>query len=194
MQSKNIEIIAKAIESVNEVQFNNLLTACETVLKSGHKIIVSGLGKNVPICDKFVGTMLSLGMNAGFLHTNSAVHGDLGMVRPNDLVIILTKSGSTVESVYLTELIQKRPKVEIWLLSFKPNSILTEKIGLDKSLIVNMEHEGDLWDIVPNNSTTLNLIILQTLAIELSKRMGITLGDFKENHPGGAIGDQLRNK
>lgn len=194
MQSKNIEIIAKAIESVNEVQFNNLLTACETVLKSGHKIIVSGLGKNVPICDKFVGTMLSLGMNAGFLHTNSAVHGDLGMVRPNDLVIILTKSGSTVESVYLTELLQKRPKVEIWLLSFKPNSILTEKIGLDKSLIVNMEHEGDLWDIVPNNSTTLNLIILQTLAIELSKRMGITLADFKENHPGGAIGDQLRNK
>ena len=109
-------------------------------------------------------------------------------------MIILTKSGSTVESVYLTELIQKRPEVEMWLLSFKPNSILTEKIGLDKSLIVNMEHEGDLWDIVPNNSTTLNLIILQTLAIELSKKMGITLSDFKENHPGGAIGDQLRNK
>lgn len=194
MYSKNIEIIAKAIESVNEVQFNNLLTACETVLKSGHKIIVSGLGKNVPICDKFVGTMLSLGMNAGFLHTNSAVHGDLGMVKPNDLVIILTKSGSTAESVYLTELIQKRSKVEIWLLSFKSNSILTEKIGLDKSLIVNLEHEGDLWDIVPNNSTTLNLIILQALAIELSKRMGITLADFRENHPGGAIGDQLRNK
>lgn len=194
MQSKNIEIIAKAIESVDEVQFNNLLIACETVLKSGHKIIVSGLGKNVPICDKFVGTMLSLGMNAGFLHTNSAVHGDLGMVRPGDLVIILTKSGSTIESVYLTELIQKRPDVDIWLLSFKSNSILTEKIGLDKSLIIVMEHEGDLWNIVPNNSTTLNLIILQTLAIELSKKMGITLSDFKENHPGGAIGDQLRNK
>lgn len=194
MQSKNIEIIAKAIESVDEVQFNNLLIACETVLKSGHKIIVSGLGKNVPICDKFVGTMLSLGMNAGFLHTNSAVHGDLGMIRPGDLVIILTKSGSTIESVYLTELIQKRPDVDIWLLSFKSNSILTEKIGLDKSLIITMEHEGDLWNIVPNNSTTLNLIILQTLAIELSKKMGITLSDFKENHPGGAIGDQLRNK
>lgn len=194
MKSKNIEIIAKAIESVDDVQFNNLLIACETVLKSGHKIIVSGLGKNVPICDKFVGTMLSLGMNAGFLHTNSAVHGDLGMVRPGDIVIILTKSGSTIESVYLTELIQKRPEVEIWLLSFKSNSILTEKIGHDKSLIVAMEHEGDLWNIVPNNSTTLNLIILQTLAIELSKKMGITLADFKENHPGGAIGDQLRNE
>lgn len=194
MQNKNIEIIAKAIESVNEVQFNNMLYACEKVLKNGNKIIVSGLGKNVPICDKFVGTMLSLGMNAGFLHTNSAVHGDLGMIRPGDLVIMLTKSGSTVESVYLTELIQKRPEVEIWLLSFKSNSILTDKIGLDKSLIVELEHEGDLWDIVPNNSTTLNLIILQTLAIELSKKMGITLSDFKENHLGGAIGDQLRNK
>ena len=56
-----------------------------------------------------------------------------------------------------------------------------------------MEHEGDLWDIVPNNSTTCNLIVLQTLAIELSKKMGITLADFKQNHPGGAIGVQLQD-
>ena len=194
MYCKNISIITNAIESVNEAQFTKLLESCESVLKSGHKVIASGLGKNVPICDKFVGTMLSLGLNAGFLHTNSAVHGDIGMVQPGDLVIMLTKSGSTAESVYLTELLQNRSKVEIWLLSFKEDSILSDRIGLDKSIIVNMEHEGDLWDIVPNNSTTINLIILQSLAIELSKKMGISLADFKVNHPGGAIGDQLRNK
>lgn len=194
MYCQNIDIIAKAIESVNEVQFNKLLNACESALKKGHKIITSGLGKNVPICDKFVGTMLSLGMNAGFLHTNSAVHGDLGMIKSGDLVIILTKSGSTSESVYLTDLIQQRHGVDIWLLSFQSNSILTEKIGKDKSLIIHMEHEGDLWDIVPNNSSTLNLIVLQMLAIELAKKIGVTLSDFKENHPGGAIGDKLKNK
>lgn len=193
MFNKNLEIINRAIESIDEKQFEKLLEECFVTLKSGHKIIASGLGKNVPICDKFVGTMLSLGMNAGFLHTNSAVHGDMGMVQPGDLVIILTKSGSTSESVYLTDLLLKRKGVNLWLLSFKYDSVLTSKIGYDRSLIITMEHEGDLWNIVPNNSTTCNLIVLQTLAIELSKKMGITLADFKQNHPGGAIGVQLQD-
>ena len=193
MFNKNLEIINRAIESIDEKQFAKLLEECFVTLKSGHKIIASGLGKNVPICDKFVGSMLSMGLNANFLHTNSAVHGDMGMVKPGDLVIILTKSGSTSESVYLTDLLSKRKGVKLWLLSFKHDSILTSKIGYDKSLIVTMEHEGDLWDIVPNNSTTCNLIVLQTLAIELSKKMGITLADFKQNHPGGAIGVQLQS-
>ena len=131
---------------------------------------------------------------AGFLHTNSAVHGDMGMVKSGDLVIILTKSGSTSESVYLAELLQKREGVNLWLLSFKENSILVEMLGVNKSLLINMEHEGDLWNIVPNNSTTLNLIVLQTLAIELSKKLEITLPQFKVNHPGGAIGVQLKDK
>lgn len=193
MFNKNLGIINRAIESIDEKQFEKLLEECFVTLKSGHKIIASGLGKNVPICDKFVGTMLSLGMNAGFLHTNSAVHGDMGMVQPGDLVIILTKSGSTSESVYLTDLLLKRKGVNLWLLSFKYDSVLTSKIGYDRSLIITMEHEGDLWNIVPNNSTTCNLIVLQTLAIELSKKMGITLADFKQNHPGGAIGVQLQD-
>ena len=118
----------------------------------------------------------------------------MGMVKSGDLVIILTKSGSTSESVYLAELLQKREGVNLWLLSFKENSILVEMLGVNKSLLINMEHEGDLWNIVPNNSTTLNLIVLQTLAIELSKKLEITLPQFKVNHPGGAIGVQLKDK
>lgn len=136
--------------------------------------------------------MLSLGFDAGFLHTNSAVHGDMGMVKPGDLVIILTKSGSTAESVYLADLLQKRCGVNLWLLSFKKGSVLDEKIG--KSLIVDLEHEGDMWNIVPNNSTTLNLIILQAVAMSLAKKMELSLDDFKQNHPGGAIGVQLSSK
>lgn len=193
MFNKNLEIINKAIESIDEKQFMKLLEECYKTLINGHKIITSGLGKNVPICDKFVGTMLSLGMEAGFLHTNSAVHGDMGMVHSGDLVIILTKSGSTSESVYLADLLSRRKGVNLWLLSFKEESVLTPKIGKDRSLIISMEHEGDLWNIVPNNSTTCNLIVLQTLAIELSKKLNITLEQFKLNHPGGAIGIQLQD-
>ena len=172
--------------------FDKLVDECYVTLKSGHKIIASGLGKNVPICDKFVGTMLSLGFDAGFLHTNSAVHGDMGMVKPGDLVIILTKSGSTAESVYLADLLLKREGVNLWLLSFKHDGVLDKKIG--KSLIIEMEHEGDMWNIVPNNSTTLNLIVLQAVAMTLAQRFNLTLDDFKQNHPGGAIGVQLSSK
>ena len=189
---ETLRIITASLKSVDSNVFDKLVDECYETLKSGHKIIASGLGKNVPICDKFVGTMLSLGFDAGFLHTNSAVHGDMGMVKPGDLVIILTKSGSTAESVYLADLLQKRSGVNLWLLSFKKGSVLDKKIG--KSLIVDLEHEGDMWNIVPNNSTTLNLIILQAVAMSLAKKMELSLDDFKQNHPGGAIGVQLNSK
>ena len=187
-----LRILSDAINSVDTKVFEQLVEECYETLKSGHKVIASGLGKNVPICDKFVGTMLSLGFDAGFLHTNSAVHGDMGMVKSGDLVIILTKSGSTAESVYLADLLQKREGVNLWLLSFKHDSVLDKKIG--KSLIIEMEHEGDMWNIVPNNSTTLNLIVLQAVAMTLAQKFNLTLDDFKQNHPGGAIGVQLSSK
>lgn len=188
--SKIVDSISTALDSVDETVFNRLVNECLETLKDGHKVITSGLGKNVPVCDKFVGTMLSLGLNAGFMHTNTAVHGDIGIVQPGDLVIILTKSGETVESVYLASLLKKRD-VKLWLLTFCDESTLTREIP--NSLVVHLDHEGDAWNIVPNNSTTLNLIVLQGLAIHIARKFGVTLQDFKQNHPGGHIGEQLKN-
>lgn len=185
-----LETIQNSVESVDEEVFTRLADDCEAVLRHGNKIIVSGLGKNVPVCDKFVGTMNSLGMDASYMNTNNAVHGDIGMVKEGDLVIVLTKSGETIESIYLTSLLKKR-KVEIWLISFRKESTLTREIP--KHLILDLMHEGDPWNIVPNNSTTVNLIMLQALAITLAERKGVTLEEFKENHPGGYIGEQLKN-
>lgn len=184
--------IDHSVHSLDEDTFNRLVDECEGVLKGGHKIVVSGLGKNVPVCDKFVGTMNSLGMNACYMNTNSAVHGDLGMVHDGDLVIVLTKSGSTQESVYLVNLLKKRD-ANIWLLTFTDNSEIEQMIGADKCLVLALDSEGDDWNIVPNNSTTVNLIVLQAVAITLSKRLNITLADFKKNHPGGHIGVQLKD-
>ena len=185
------EAITNALKSIDIHEMDNLIDICEETIKSGHKIIASGLGKNVPICDKFVGTMLSLGLNANFLHTNTAVHGDLGMVKSGDLVIILTKSGATAESVYLEELLEQREGVMLCLLSFERASILAKR--MKNKVIIDLVHEGDPWDIVPNHSTTINLMILQKIAMELSKRLKLDLQrDFKPNHPGGAIGDSLR--
>lgn len=184
-----LKIIDKSIHSMDEAQFKKLLGQCVDTLKNGHKIIASGLGKNVPICDKFVGTMLSMGLDAAFLHTNSAVHGDMGAVKEGDLVILLTKSGATQESVYLEGLLRER-HCTMWLLSFERESILSKK--MENCLILDLEHEGDDWNIVPNNSTTMNLIVLQGLAIQIGREMGVTLDQFKVNHPGGHIGEILK--
>ena len=190
---RDFHIIEEALKSIDVEEMDKLVDACEEKLREGYKIVASGLGKNVPICDKFVGTMLSLGLNANFLHTNTAVHGDMGMVKSGDLVIILTKSGATTESIYLVNLLKRRKGVKLWLLSFNKHSILTDLI--EDKVIIKLEHEGDLWNIVPNHSTTLNLVVLQKVAIELSKRLGLKLEkDFKPNHPGGAIGVLLQNE
>ena len=187
---QNMNFIENALKSISGTQMDNLISDCEKTLRGGHRIIVSGLGKNVPICEKFVGTMISMGLDASFMHTNSAVHGDMGIVRAGDLVIILTKSGETEESVYLTRLLQRRSGVNIWLLTFKNYSTLADMI--QKKLVIKLDNEGDLWNVLPNNSTTLNLIVLQTVAIEVARRMQVDLEkDFKPNHPGGAIGRSL---
>lgn len=185
-----LQNLEQSLQSIDEEIFELLLQECERVLKSGGSIIVSGLGKNSPVCEKFVGCMISLGLSAKFLHTNTAIHGDLGMVKEGDLVIILSKSGETPESIYLADLLRER-NIALWLICFVKKSSLSEKIR--KSIIIDLAHEGDMWNIVPNNSTTITLIVLQQVAIELSRRMNVSLLDFKKNHPGGGIGNVLQN-
>ncbi len=186
-----LDVIKDSIESIDEDIYNKLIDQCEKTLITGHKIIASGLGKNVPICEKFVGTLNSFGLDARFLHTNTAVHGDLGMVGKDDLVILLSKGGNTVETVALAGYLKDRG-TNTWLFAFDGKSKTAEII--DQRLILNLKNEGDEWDIVPNNSTTVNLIVLQGIAIELGKRLNVTIDDFKVNHPGGGIGARLRGE
>lgn len=183
-----LNTINESIESLDENVFSNVCQDIESALKNGHKVVATGLGKNVPICEKFEGTMLSLGLDAKFLHTNTAVHGDLGAVSDGDVVLVLSKSGETAESIYLLEQLKKRDVIT-WGITFNSASTLAKMAG--KSLIISMDHEGDRWDIVPNNSTTLYLIVLQAIAIMVSDSMGVSLDDFRKNHPGGHIGVQL---
>lgn len=187
---KQLKEIDYSIHSLDEEAFSRCVEEAVVVLKKGRKIIVSGLGKNVPICEKFVGSMISMGLNACFLHTNSAVHGDMGIVKAGDMVILLSKSGETEESVYLAGLLQER-KVNLWLLTFEKESVLARKIP--HVLALELQDEGDIWNVMPNNSTTLNLIVLQGLAMMVAARMELKLESFKRNHPGGHIGEMLRN-
>ncbi|WP_289301329.1 SIS domain-containing protein [Sporofaciens musculi] len=186
---KQMEELNYSIHSLDENIFERWVEDATEVLEKGHKIIASGLGKNVPICEKFVGSMISMGYEACFLHTNSAVHGDMGVVKDGDMVILLTKSGETEESVNLVRLLKQR-RVNIWLLTFEKESTLTKEI--DNVIVMDLRHEGDLWNVMPNNSTTINLIMLQGLAMMIANKMKLDIGQFKRNHPGGQIGKKLR--
>ena len=183
-----LEEIEKAIHSIDEPTFRRWVDEGTQTIDNGHKIIVTGLGKNVPICEKFVGSMVSLGMDAAFLNTNSAVHGDMGIVKDGDMVVMLTKSGETIESVYLADNLADR-KINLWLLTFNDKSTLINKIS--NHIVLKLKHEGDMWNIMPNNSTTVNLIVLQGLAMQIANERGLTIEDFKRNHPGGYIGEVL---
>ncbi|GHV51072.1 hypothetical protein FACS1894216_04410 [Synergistales bacterium] len=185
---RTLKIINNAVLSVREDEFNALKRDCVDTLNAGGKLVASGLGKNVPICEKFVGTLNSVGIPAAFMHTNSAFHGDLGIVRDGDLVVVLTKSGETSESAYLVNLLKSRG-CKLWLLSFSRSSTLYKEIS--NHLIIDLEHEGDEWNILPNNSTLLNLIVLQELAMQVVKERRVSIDALRQNHPGGAIGAQL---
>ena len=186
-----MKVLEESVDSIPIDTYEQLIEECTQTLKSGGKIIASGLGKNVPICEKFIGTMNSMGLDARFMHTNTAVHGDLGLVGEKDLVLLLSKGGNTLETVALAGYLNERG-TNTWLMTFTKDCKSAELI--EKRLVMDLEDEGDPWNIMPNNSTSVYLIVLQGIAIEIGYKMGVTLDDFKMNHPGGGIGAKLRGE
>lgn len=189
---KQVNVIEAALSSIDEAAFNQLVEASVTTLASGKRVVITGLGKNVPICEKFVGSMVSMGLDALFMNTDSAMHGDMGCVRDGDLLIVLSKSGETEESIRLVqELLRQGRDIDIWLLTYRRESTLSNLVS--HCLAMDLAHEGDMWNVMPINSSAICLIVLQGLAVLVGERLGVTLDQFGRNHPGGAIGEYLRN-
>jgi len=189
---KHFDRQIKALQQAYQKGFGKLeeklLSDCINTIKNKKQIIVTALGKNVPICEKFVGTLNSVGIDAHFMHTNSAIHGDLGLIDDGDLVILLSKSGNTEETLLLANII-KDFKAKKWLLTCN-NQAKAIKL-VDNTLVFHLKHEGDPWNLIPNNSTILFLVFLQALAMTLIDELKIPISVFKRNHPGGDIGKKL---
>jgi len=185
---KQLDFLITLMRTLDVHGVEEVLSDMEKAIRSGHTIIATGLGKNVPICEKFVGTLLSVGISARFIHSNDALHGDLGAVRSGDVVLLLSKSGETQESVAATIQMKKKGAI-VWLLTYSKESTLSRVA--DKTLVLHLDHEGDPRNIVPNNSTIGFLFMLQGLAMELIDRLGVDLESFAQNHPGGHIGQIL---
>ena len=151
-------------------------------------MVISGIGKSAIIASKIVATMNSTGTPAIFMHAADAIHGDLGTIQKNDVVICISKSGNTPEIKMLVPLIQRGTNTLIGMTG-NMDSFLAEKANFVLNTFV--EKEACPNNLAPTTSTTAQLVMGDALAICLLKLRGFSSKDFAKYHPGGTLGKKL---
>ena len=162
--------------------------AAQEIHNSGGRLVVSGIGKSAIIAQKIVATLNSTGTPSLFMHAADAIHGDLGMVQPGDIVLLISKSGESPEIKALVPLIKKAPFRLIGITG-QPDSFLAKES--DHVLNTWVEKEACPHNLAPTTSTTAQLVMGDALAICLMHLSGFTGNDFARFHPGGNLGKRL---
>ena len=162
--------------------------AVQEIHASSGRLVVSGIGKSAIIAQKIVATLNSTGTPSLFMHAADAIHGDLGMVQPGDIVLLISKSGESPEIKALVPLIKKAPFRLIGITG-QPNSFLAKES--DHVLNTWVEKEACPHNLAPTTSTTAQLVMGDALAICLMHLSGFTGNDFARFHPGGNLGKRL---
>lgn len=183
-----LEIEAQAIRLLKTRLGKNFVQAVELVLKSKGRVIVSGMGKTGIIAQKFSATLASTGTPSLFLHTAEAIHGDLGKVTAEDVIIILSNSGATSEMKQLLPILKK---IGAPIISLTGNSKSVLAKYSDVVLDVGVKKEACPLGLAPTASTTAALAMTDALAVCLLERKGFKEKDFAFFHPGGALGRRL---
>ena len=168
---------------------NDDFTSCvELIFRSKGRVIITGIGKSANIATKIVSTLNSTGTPAIFLHAADAIHGDLGIIRDDDIIICLSKSGETPEIKVLVPLIKLRGNK---LISIVGN--INSYLAMQADFVINstVEKEACPNNLVPTSSTTAQLVLGDALAICLLERRNFTASDFAKFHPGGTLGKKL---
>jgi len=196
---KNSKQIIKVAREVvdNEVNtIRNLLTyidedfvkAVNIIYNSKGRVIITGIGKSAIISQKIVATLNSTGTPSIFMHAADAIHGDLGIVRPDDIVICISKSGNTPEIKLLVPFIKKFGNKIIAFVS-NIDSFLAKQA--DIVIRTTIEKEACPNNLAPTSSTTAQLVMGDALAVSLLDAMNFSDKDFAKYHPGGALGKRL---
>ena len=172
------------LKSVND-DFEN---AVNLIYSSEGRVIVTGIGKSANIAQKIVATFNSTGTPSIFMHAADAIHGDLGIVREDDIVLLLSKSGETPEIKILVPLLKGR-KNKLVAVVGNTNSYLAKQA--DIIIDATVEKEACPNNLAPTSSTTAQLVLGDALAISLLEKRGFTASDFARFHPGGVLGKQM---
>ena len=181
---KESNSIKGLINQLND-QFVNVVNL---ILNSDGKVIITGIGKSAIVSMKISSTLNSTGTSSVFLHAADAMHGDLGLVNPSDLIIIISNSGSSNEIKDLVPHLKKRGNIIISITG-NLNSFLAKKS--DYLLSCFVEEEACPNNLAPTSSTTSQMALGDALAVSLLKLRGFKTEDFAIHHPGGSIGRKL---
>ena len=178
------ESIAKLIDFIDF----NFAEATQTLFNSKGRLIVTGIGKSAIIAQKMVATFNSTGTPALFLHAAEAIHGDLGMVQPDDIVLCISKSGNSPEIKILVPLVKRFGNI---LIAMTGNT--TSFLAKESNYILNttVDAESCPHNLAPTNSTTAQLVMGDALAMCLMNLRNFTREDFAKYHPGGSLGKKL---
>lgn len=169
----------------------SFLNAVEVIEKCTGKLVFTGVGKSAIVAQKLCGTFNSLGIASIFLHAADAVHGDMGSVEKNDVIIAISKSGNTPEIRVLLPLLKNMGPSIVGITS-GPRSFMAE--NCDVCIIVPVEREACPFNLTPTASVIAHLAVGDALAMVLVKKRGLTQEDLGRNHPGGIIGKKLYMK
>jgi len=178
----------EAIKALNNRLNNEFVRSCDAILACKGRVIISGMGKSGHISKKIAATLASTGTPAFFVHPGEALHGDLGMITGDDIVIAISNSGTTEEIVTLASIV-KRWGTKIIGMSGDNNSPLAEVA--DFHLDISVEKEACPLGLAPTSSTTVTLVLGDALAVALLEARGFTPEDFARSHPGGRLGKRL---
>lgn len=195
VEKKIIEIAKKvlsdeseAIKSLINTIDQSFANVVQEILEAKGKVVLSGIGKSGIIAQKISATLNSTGQQAVFMHATDAVHGDLGIIDDNDVIIILSKSGNTPELKVLVPLIKRLPNTLVAMVS-DVDSYLAK--NSDFVLNAHVDQEACPMNLAPTTSTTVSLALGDALAVCLLEARGFTNRDFAKYHPGGSLGKKL---
>lgn len=185
---KTISTESKAITNLSNYIDEDFVKSVETIHQSKGRLVVTGIGKSAIIAQKIVATMNSTGTPSIFLHASEAIHGDLGMLQPEDVVICISKSGNSPEIKVLVPIIQRFGNT---LIAMTGNRTSFLAKGAHYILDTTVEKEACPLNLAPTSSTTAQLVMGDALAVCLMELNDFKSEDFAKYHPGGALGKKL---
>jgi arabinose-5-phosphate isomerase len=183
-------ILSESIAIAKLVDFldDNFVETVDIIYNSKGRLVITGIGKSAIIAQKIVASLNSTGTPSLFLHASEAIHGDLGMVQPGDVVICISKSGNSPEIKVLVPLLKRFGNK---LIAITGNT--TSFLGKEADYVLNtyVESEACPNNLAPTNSTTAQLVMGDAIAVCLMEMRNFTSEDFAKYHPGGALGKKL---
>ena len=185
---RTIELETSAVSGLKASVDAGFIKAVEQIANSKGRLIVSGIGKSAIIAQKIVATLNSTGTPSVFMHAADAIHGDLGMIQPDDMIMVISKSGNSPEIKVLAPLVKNFGNVLIGMVG-NMQSFLAQNSHI--VLNTTIDQEACPINLAPTSSTTAQMVMGDALAVCLMEMKGFNSNDFAKYHPGGALGKQL---